>query len=232
VAGELAASALFGHERGAFTGASARRVGAFRRAHRGTLFLDEVSALTPSVQAALLRVVEEGIVLPVGSDQPIRADVRLVAATCEPLETMVERGLFRRDLYQRLSTCILWIAPLRERRGDIAAIARHIVSSNDMGIAGIDDEALLVLGRCKFPGNVRELRNVLIQAALCTDHSIITAAAVSAALEQRRGVMRPRVAPPAAVQLLSESGGNVSEAARRAGIARSTFRGLLKRARA
>src|SRR5262245_2650680 len=97
--GDLAASALFGHSRGAFTGASQERQGAFRRADGGTLFIDEVGSLPLKVQAALLRVVEEGAVRPLGDDRVVAADVRIVAATCEPLEAMVDRGQFRTDLY-------------------------------------------------------------------------------------------------------------------------------------
>lgn len=225
--GELAGSELFGHRRGAFTGASADRAGAFRRAKGGTLFLDELAALSLSVQARLLRAVEEAAVLPLGADDPEPVDARLVTATCEPIEALVERRAFRADLYQRLSVCVVRVPPLRERREDIplvvrALLARLALAGYELG-PGVDDE----LRRHPWPGNVRELGNVLLQAALGSEGSRIELGAVQAVVRDRWGG-RGLLEPEGARLLLAESGGNVSAAARRARIPRSTFRDLLR----
>jgi DNA-binding NtrC family response regulator len=228
---DLGGSALFGHARGAFTGAHEARSGAFRRAHRGTLFIDELGSLPLRVQATLLRAVEEGVVQPLGEDRSHAVDVRLVAATCEPLEHMVARGAFRADLYQRLSVCVLAVPALRERLSDLPALVRYLVSASGMGDYRVADDAIDLLQHYSFPGNVRELRNVLTQAAICASSGSIGAAEVAEALAQRSTPLKPRLTPEEALSLLDEHGGNISAAARSAGVPRTSFRDLARRAR-
>jgi DNA-binding NtrC family response regulator len=226
----LAASALFGHARGAFTGASTAREGALRRAHRGTLFIDEVASLAPQVQATLLRVLEEGVVHAVGADDAVPVDLRIVAATCEDLERDVERGRFRRDLYQRLAASVIRVPPLRERVADIEPLARQLLARAAPGFV-LSPEALQALERYRFPGNVRELRNVICQAALVAEGGVIADSDVDLALDERNGgagTRRPIAAR--AVAVLAETGGNISAAARRLGVPRSTFRDAIRRA--
>jgi len=170
---ELVESHLFGHERGAFTGASARREGVLRAAAGGTVFLDEIGELPLPVQAKLLRAIEEREFFPVGSDSPVKASVRIVSATHRDLEAMVERGAFRDDLYYRLNVVRIHVPPLRERPEDVPALAAHLLRKHaaEMGRRApmIDPEALQVLMRYEWKGNVRELSNVLERALiLCT----------------------------------------------------------------
>jgi DNA-binding NtrC family response regulator len=228
---QLGASALFGHARGAFTGAATAREGAFRRAHRGTLFIDEVGALPPTAQAALLRAVEEGVVMPLGDDSPRATDVRLVVATCEPIERMVARGEFRADLYQRLSVCVLWVPALRERRSDIRPLAHHLLQRAPVGVSSIEDDALELLSELPLTGNVRELRNLLVQAALGADGPVLRATDVAEALRARSAPSRRwGHARKDALALLARTEGNISRAARLAGVPRSTFRGWIAKA--
>jgi len=225
---ELAESELFGHRRGAFTGAHQDRRGAFREADRGTLFIDEVAALPLDVQAKLLRVVEDGAVRPVGGEGATPVDVRIVAATCEPLESRIAARLFRDDLYERLAACIVRVPPLRERPSDIPELSRHLLRGLGLGDTPLDDAALSELCGRRYRGNVRELRSLLTHAALAAReaHTSIGAEHVRIAASERCG------APPTlmdARRLVEDAGGNVSLAARRAGIARSTLRDLLRR---
>ncbi len=166
----LAESELFGHTRGAFTGAVRDRPGKFEMADGGTLFLDEIGELPPSIQPKLLRVVEEGEVQRIGSSQSIRVDVRLLAATNRNLEEEVKRGRFRADLFHRLSVYPLTVPPLRERGEDIPLLAGHFseVTQRRLGLGPVrlNAEALDLLKRSNWPGNVRELENVLSRAIL------------------------------------------------------------------
>jgi transcriptional regulator with GAF, ATPase, and Fis domain len=163
--GSLLESALFGHERGAFTGADRAHAGVFERAHGGTLLLDEVGELSQDAQVRLLRVLESGEIERVGGDRPLRVDVRVVAATHRDLDTMVVEGRFRSDLFYRLSVFPIRIPPLRERPSDIEPLARHILGhlSETFGEEPrrLDREALRCLSAYAWPGNVRELENVL-----------------------------------------------------------------------
>ena len=229
---ELSGSELFGHRRGAFTGAHSDRAGAFRQARGGTLFIDEVAALPLGVQARLLRAVEEGWVNPVGSDEPVAVDVRIVAATCEPLEQLIARRAFRPDLYQRLSSCVVRIPPLRERRSDIPALADHLLARSEVAPSELGLGVAELLQAQPWPGNVRELGNVLVQAGLRSESGRIEVADVLGALSERAGARRCalRFGLEQARVLLGETGGNVSEAARRACVPRSTFRDLLRAA--
>lgn len=228
---ELGAAALFGHVRGAFTGAEDRR-GALRTAHRGTVFIDEVAALSPRMQAMLLRVLEEGLVRPLGSDLEEAVDVRVVSATCEPLERFVREGAFRADLFQRLATCVVSLPPLRERRGDIPLLVGRVLHDTGMSQYRVDDEALALLAAEPLPGNVRELRNVLMQASLQVDGRLICGETMQAVLQCRGGAphsLRQPVTAESAHALLRAHDGNVSAAARAAGLPRSTFRDRLRR---
>jgi transcriptional regulator of acetoin/glycerol metabolism len=226
---ELAESELFGHQRGAFTGAVRDRRGAFREAHGGTLFLDEIGAVPLEVQAKLLRVVEEGVVRPVGGEAPVPVDVRLVLATCEPLELLVAQRRFRADLYERLAVCVIQVPPLRERLDDLPALVRHLLTASEMGGRTVTRDALAALQDYRWPGNVRELRNVVVQAAVRAVGGSIQAEHVADVLADRTGRAR-RLAPSDAVRIFEEVGMNVSEAARRADVPRSTMRDLLRNA--
>ena len=165
---ELVESELFGHERGAFTGAVARRAGHFAEAEGGTLFLDEIGELPLELQPKLLRALESGRIRAVGGSGERHVDVRLVAATHQDLPAAIDRGRFRLDLYHRLSTLEVRVPALRERRGDIPLLARHLLDeiAVETGPRSLSPEALDVLSRQRWGGNVRELRNVLYRAAL------------------------------------------------------------------
>ena len=226
---ELAESELFGHKRGAFTGAVRDRRGAFREADGGTLFLDEIGAVPLEMQAKLLRVVEEGLVRPVGAEAPAPVDVRLVVATCEPLELMVAQRRFRGDLYERLAVCVVQVPPLRERLDDVPALVRHLLVASELGGRALTRDALAALQGHRWPGNVRELRNVVVQAAVRAGSGAIQAEHVAEVLAERTGQAR-RLAPADAARIFDEVGGNVSEAARRADLPRSTMRDLLRAA--
>jgi len=225
---ELAESELFGHQRGAFTGALRDRRGAFREAHGGTLFLDEIAALPLDVQAKLLRVVEEGLVRPLGAETTTPVDVRLVVATCEPLEQMVATRRFRADLYERLAVCLVRVPPLRERTEDITSLCMHLFVTSEIGARELSAGAIAVLRGEKWPGNVRELRNVIVQAAVRAP-GVIQAEHVTSVLAERGG-RRMRLRPDDARKFFEEAGGNTSEAARRAQVPRSTMRDLLRAA--
>ncbi|HMB54931.1 MAG TPA: sigma-54 dependent transcriptional regulator [Thermoanaerobaculia bacterium] len=164
---------LFGHEKGAFTGADRRQPGRFESAERGTLFLDEVGELSPAVQGKVLRVLDERTYERVGGAKTLTADVRLVAATNRPLEAMVESGDFRSDLFYRLNVFPVELPPLRQRESDVPLIARHLVARlaerHGVEVPRLDDEALELLAEQPWPGNVRQLANVLERAVILAD---------------------------------------------------------------
>lgn len=169
---ELIESELFGHESGAFTGATKQRLGKFERANGGTLFLDEVGDMPLPMQAKLLRVLQEGELERVGGSKLIDVNVRVVAATNKNLEEEIEEGRFRADLYDRLNVLPLRLPPLRERTGDVALLADHFLEvcceANDRPRKKLSTEALDVLKQYTFPGNVRELRNVIERMVIMT----------------------------------------------------------------
>lgn len=177
-------SELFGHERGAFTGADRRKPGLIEAAAGGTLFLDEIGEIGPALQAKLLRVIETGRFRRVGATADLRADVRIVAATNRDLYRMAQQGKFRADLYYRLSAFVIEVPPLRERRDDIGLLVEHFakrcVTRTGM-VAAFSDETLQLLRRYDWPGNVRELRNVVERAVLMVG---------------RGAVVEPRHLPP------------------------------------
>jgi two-component system response regulator AtoC len=167
---ELLESELFGHVRGAFTGAHAERVGKFKTADEGTLFLDEIGDMAHPLQAKLLRVLQEGVIEPVGSNRRVPVDVRIVSSTNRDLRGAIGEGTFREDLFYRLNVFHLLLPPLRERQEDIGDLANAFLAqfSKELGKPPfhISDEALRALERYKWPGNVRELRNVMERAAV------------------------------------------------------------------
>lgn len=171
---DLIEAELFGVEKGAFTGASQTRIGKFERAHRGTIFLDEVIELSPRAQAALLRMLQEGEFERVGDQQTRKVDVRIVAATNEDLEQAVKDGKFRADLYYRLNIFPVMIPPLRERREDIPLLISHFLARfenmYDKTLKGLSDKAKSFVMKYEWPGNIRELENLLERATLLTEH--------------------------------------------------------------
>lgn len=173
----LMESELFGHEKGAFTGAATAALGLFRQADKGTLLLDEIGELPLSLQVKLLRVLQERKVRPVGSSREVAVDVRVMAATNRDVEADVESGRFRRDLYYRLNIIRIELPPLRQRRTDIARLAklslRRFASEFDKPIERIDDDALRRLCSYRFPGNIRELENIIERAVALSLDSVI-----------------------------------------------------------
>jgi len=173
----LLESEFFGHEKGAFTGAIARRHGRFEQAGGGTIFLDEIADITPSLQVKLLRVLQEREFERVGSNETIRTDVRVIAATNRDLEEMVRAGTFRQDLYYRINVVGLQIPPLRERPEDIRLLADHFLqrfaTENSREIVGFDEDALQTLMNYDWPGNVRELANAVESAVIMSTGSVI-----------------------------------------------------------
>jgi two-component system response regulator HupR/HoxA len=233
-------SELFGHRRGAFTGAVADRKGLFEVADGGTLFLDEISETTPELQAKLLRVLQDGEIRLVGDNHPRRVDVRVVAATNRRLEDEVKAGRFREDLYYRLRVFPIRIPPLRERLEDVPTLARHLVRrvATQLGkaVGEPTDEALALLASYPFPGNVRELANEIERAVLLTDagepvgedalsehiqEAALDGTAPGALRRKTEDVEREEIAAA-----IKRSGGNKTHAAEALGI---TYRGLLKK---
>ena len=232
----LLESELFGHERGAFTGADRRRVGRFEAADGGTLFLDEVAETSPAMQAKLLRALQERRAAPLGGSEARPFDVRVVCASNRDLQGLVREGLFREDLYFRLAAFPVTIPPLRERRGDVALLARHILGE---GGPALDAAALERLERHDWPGNVRELQNALRRAAALCGEGPIRAEHLPPGLGERAGASARRAGEAAQdaaeIETLEEverrhvlravelCAGNLAEAARRLGVGRSTL---------
>jgi len=186
IPGELVETELFGHEKGSFTGAAGRHIGKFEQAHRGTLFLDEIGDMPISMQAKLLRVLEEGEMERVGGDKPFAVDVRIVVATHRNLEEHVRQGTFREDLYHRVFVFPVVVPPLRERREDIRTLAEHFIcqlsEQNNWKKKSLSPEAMAGLERYPWPGNVRELRNVIERVLLLTPEDVVEAATIARAL--------------------------------------------------
>ena len=192
----LLESELFGHVRGAFTGAFKDRRGLFEEAHGGTMFLDEIGDMPPSMQVKLLRVVEEGEIRRVGGGDPIRVDVRIVSATNKHLRAEVESGRFRRDLYYRLDVLRIQLPPLRERDGDITLLVRHFFEKyntrSGKRLRGLSAAALHALSQYSFPGNVRELENEIERAvALANPETLIDVDLLSSDVAGERDTLDP-----------------------------------------
>ncbi len=236
-------SELFGHTRGAFTGAHEAKPGMFEAADGGTLFLDEIGELPLAMQAKLLRIVEYGEVQRVGASEPKRVDVCIVAATNRDLGEEIRLGRFRQDLYYRLNIVEIGLAPLRERREDIALLAaaflQEFAKRFKKTISGISPGAERLLATAPWPGNVRELRNTLERASILTDGPILNEREILGAVTRMAPIGAPmadavaaRAAPAEPVpepdreavqQALDQAGGNKSAAARRLGMSRRAF---------
>jgi len=227
---ELVESELFGHERGAFTGAVAKRAGAFAEAEGGTLFLDEIGELPIDAQPKLLRALDGYEVRRVGAAGSGRkANARVVVATHVPLQDSVASGRFRRDLFHRLEVFVVELPPLRARPGDIVPISRILLAQHEaeIGRREVTPAAIAQLTSYDWPGNVRELRNVLLRAADFARMSRwLDAGAIDRALRRPRRALVELTAD-AARECLERHGGNVSAAARAAGVPRTTFRKAL-----
>jgi DNA-binding NtrC family response regulator len=244
---ELMESQLFGHVKGAFTGAVAAALGFVRCADRGTLFLDEIGELPLAVQAKLLRSIQERTVVPVGGVEPIAVDLRIIAATHRDLAAMVREGLFRQDLYFRLNVVRLTIQPLRERRDEILPLAHYFVddiaTAYDEPVKTLSPAAEAALMRYDWPGNVRELRNAIERAFLfCADRMIdvihlpeeVRAAATTfcvAGAVAEPGTIELQSVPRLAdaerlliARVLTLTGGNQSDAARLLDVERHRLR--------
>jgi two-component system response regulator HupR/HoxA len=180
----LLESELFGHKRGAFTGATESRIGLFQQADGGTLFLDEIGETSPAFQVKLLRALQEGEVRPLGSARPVAVDVRLIAATNRDLEADVASGRFREDLYYRVAGITLYLPALRERPQDIAPIVAQMLKSSALTGRQVSDEAMQCLVAHAWPGNVRELQNEVRRALALGDGPVLGADLLSARLRQ------------------------------------------------
>ncbi len=185
----LLESEIFGHEKGAFTGALERRIGCFELAHQGTIFLDEIAEMSPALQAKFLRILEDGVVKRIGGKAEIRVDARVLAATNKDPERAIREGQLREDLYYRLNVFTIPLPPLRERKDDIPVLIQALLEEFDAKyerkVRGVDDEALGVLSAHGWPGNVRELRNAVERAVIACPGELIARAHLPAGLEAR-----------------------------------------------
>jgi two-component system response regulator AtoC len=248
---DLLESEMFGHERGAFTGAAGSRHGLLTTADRGTLFLDEIGEMPNSLQAKLLRVLEDGVVRPVGADRATRVNVRVIAASNVDLGKAVEKGAFREDLFYRLQVVPIVIAPVRERRSDIPLLTEHFLECIRERMPGraiaISREAMVALWSYDWPGNVRELENMIERLSILCEGSIID----TSILPENLGASVRPATPPINVKLtdggvnlndlvrelegrlindaLKQTGGNKQGAARLLGLKRTTFSAKLRR---
>ncbi|HSZ27822.1 MAG TPA: sigma-54 dependent transcriptional regulator [Chthoniobacterales bacterium] len=241
---QLIESELFGHERGAFTGAVERRIGRFEQAAGGTLFLDEIGEIDSNIQVKLLRALDPGVFERVGGSQSIRADVRLIAATNRDLASLVREGKFREDLYYRLNVVQIRVPPLRERKEDIPLLAntflKEICERDGKAFRPLSPEAMETLLRYDWPGNVRELKGAIDSGVtLATGKQItirdlpLTIRGASAGLAPREGGSPELVnihdnETRLIMRALDESGGNRTEAAKKLGISRRTLHRRLK----
>jgi two-component system nitrogen regulation response regulator GlnG len=191
---DLIESELFGHERGAFTGAQARSAGRFELADGGTLFLDEIGDMPMEAQTRLLRVLQQGEYTSVGGRTPIRTDVRIIAATNKDLRHLIRQGLFREDLFFRLNVVPIRLPPLRERSDDIPDLVRHFLSLAEregLPAKTIEPAAIEVMQRYRWPGNVRELENLIRRLTALYPHEVITAAIVESEIGPAADVETP-----------------------------------------
>lgn len=235
----LLASELFGHERGAFTGAMERKIGRFERAHGGSLFLDEVGDIPESMQVKLLRVLQSGEFERVGSTKTIRADVRLICATNKNLKQQVESGKFREDLFYRINVILLEVPPLRERPEDIPLLVKHYLKyfsdRNHKAIDKVSPEALQILTKYEWPGNVRELKNIMERLVVLSKLNVIPAEHIPDDIKGNKKLPSKSVMSGKTMstiqemeeemirKTLSDSGRNKSLAAKRLGISRRTL---------
>jgi two-component system response regulator HydG len=243
LARELLESELFGHEKGAFTGAVERHIGRFERANTGTLFLDEVATITLNVQAKLLRVLQTRTFERVGGSKPISVDVRIIAATNRPLEQCVTDGTFREDLYHRLNVVQIELPPLRERTEDVPLLAmeflRRFARQNGKELRGFTDAGIDVLCRYNWSGNVRELENVVLQAVVLAKSSLIDVADLPKRITESKAVVNAQSAALAdqlgepekqiLINALRQHAGNIKRTAETLQISRTTLYAKLKK---
>ncbi|MEW6354801.1 MAG: sigma-54 dependent transcriptional regulator [Planctomycetota bacterium] len=238
-------SELFGHEKGAFTGADSRKIGAFEAVDGGTFFLDEVGETPPPIQAKLLRVLQEREIVRVGSTTPIKVNVRLIAATNRDLTAEVEKGNFREDLYYRLNVVEIRLPLLKERKDDIPLLVQHLLEKygSEAGPAKISDDAMIFLKAHDWPGNVRELENVIERAVILSKGGEILPSHLprmgappppgdegpTVDLSRSLAEARDEFERQYVAGLLRETKGNISAAAKRAGIAWQNFQRKLKK---
>jgi transcriptional regulator with PAS, ATPase and Fis domain len=245
----LVESELFGYEKGAFSGADTPKPGLFELAHHGTLFLDEVGELEPRMQVKLLRVLDGVAYYRLGGTRKVTVDVRIVAATNQDLEQMVETNSFRGDLYHRLGQICLRVPPLRERLEDIVPLAEHFLKQTNSRLS-FSGEALQILQRHRWPGNVRELRNVVTKAAVLTRELVIGADELLLAAPRSPAASMPVMTVPstgfpagmlggssqnldgmeksAILRVLAQTNGHQQKAAELLGISRRTLSRKLK----
>jgi two-component system, NtrC family, nitrogen regulation response regulator NtrX len=247
----LSEDELFGHEKGAFTGADKMRQGCFELAHSGTLFLDEIGDMDLQIQAKLLRVLEHGIVQRLGGSKPIQVEVRLVCATHKDLEAMVRTGAFRNDLWYRISAFILTIPPLEKRPEDIPLLARHFLEllCADIGVSRVfSEDALTLLEKRTYPGNVRELKHLVARLAVFSDQPVLDAESVRRCIGERPmetnesetsgvspaepavdyRVARDQFEKRFFTQAIERTKGNITAAAQAIGMAQSNFSRKIK----
>ncbi|MCB0291294.1 MAG: sigma-54-dependent Fis family transcriptional regulator [Calditrichaeota bacterium] len=236
----LLESELFGYEKGAFTGATQRRLGKFEQAHEGSIFLDEIGDMSLATQAKLLRVLQNREIYRLGGNEQIIVDVRIIAATHQDLEAMVESGQFRNDLYYRLNVFPITLPPLRERKEDIPALAHHFVEQSSA--RGIDRRALAYLMDYDWPGNVRELQNAIERAAIICEE-IIEVGDLPATVRREKGSSAGAAAyeiPPEGIRLdefekdlivqaIQKAAGNKTRAAELLGITRRRLYSMMER---
>lgn len=249
IAETLLESELFGHEKGAFTGADRAREGRFEKAHGGSLFLDEIAETSPAMQAKLLRAIQEREIQRVGGQEALQVDVRIIAATNRDLANEVQEGRFRDDLFYRLNVVALEVPPLRRRPDDIPLLAQrfldHFAEKNRKRIKGFSPRAMDMMIKYEWPGNVRELENAIERAVILSPGDYVTEGQLPMTIVQQYGGETD--APPysaaflmsgersleeiereAILAALEAAGGNKSEAARRLGITRKTLHNKLK----
>ncbi|HSV27662.1 MAG TPA: sigma-54 dependent transcriptional regulator, partial [Sedimentisphaerales bacterium] len=245
----LLESELFGHEKGAFTGACARRKGRFERAHGGTLLLDEITETPMRFQVELLRVIEQQDFERVGGEESVSVNVRIITTTNKDIMREVEKGNFREDLYYRLSGAKLRIPPLRDRREDLPALIRHFINlhARESGrhIAGVDPMAMEMLNACSWPGNVRQLRNVIRAALVLGSGPVLSPADIGLVIDELAGAApgptaegcglagRPlhQIEQQAIIATLKQTRGNQTVAAKTLGISDRTLREKIKKYR-
>jgi two-component system response regulator HydG len=244
----LLESELFGHERGAFTGADKRREGRFMLANKGTIFLDEIGETSASMQAKLLRVIQEREIQRVGGEETLNVDVRIIAATNKDLKQEVEEGRFREDLFYRLNVVTLDVPPLAERQDDIPLLVQHFLDKfgkkNRKSVKGLSPLAMDMLLKYRWPGNVRELENVIERAVILLAGDFITEKefppTITEAYSEERNWVEPvnqsiqanrpleEVEKEAILVTFEACQGNKSETARKLGINRKTLHNKLK----
>lgn len=243
----LLESELFGHEKGAFTGADKRREGRFMHANKGTIFLDEIGEISPAMQVKLLRTIQSREIQRVGSDQVFQVDVRIVTATNRDLKTEVEEGRFRQDLYYRLNVMTVLVPSLRERREDIPLLAMHFLhrfsEANRKSAKGFTPQAMDLLLKHDWPGNVRELENAVERAVVLMPGDFVTERELPLSVQQSlasehapaKAVTPGEILPLETVEreailaALETTGGNKTEAAKKLGITRKTLLAKLQR---